>query len=201
MGLNGHNTLFPSDHSAWNKRFYNKLMKYMAKWTPSLLLLLTILGMPFSAFARVTIGDPAPIITGKLMDGTVFTSKDWQGRVILIHFWASWCEPCKEELPLLKSFYEKNHPLGLEVITISMDKPVDTDLSKKMMQMFPFTNSLKNEVQIESFGRIWRIPTTFVINRQGIVVKDGLKGNPQIDEHLLNQVVRPLLENVKDTKN
>jgi thiol-disulfide isomerase/thioredoxin len=159
-----------------------------------LLCAIVYLGLLGPATAKVSVGDTSPIITGKLLNGEEFSSSNWGGKVILIHFWASWCDPCKEELPLLQTFYEKYHSQGLEVLTISMDKPSDLEVAKKMIQMHPFTNGYKNHLRIDDFGRIWRIPTTFVVNRQGIIVKDGLKGEPQIDEHFLNQVVRPLLE-------
>jgi thiol-disulfide isomerase/thioredoxin len=159
------------------------------------LIISTFIGIaPLTCWAKLAVGDKTPTIQGRLLNSNIFSSKTFEGKVILVNFWASWCEPCKEELPLLKSFYEKFHPLGLEIITISVDKPQDIETAKRMIEKYPFINAHKNDLQLEEFGRIWRIPSTYGINRAGIVIRDGLQGEPMVTESYLNQVIRPLIE-------
>ena len=184
------------------KVFYNGVMNspyYRLWWLLQSFLVvscLTIL-MSLPALAKLNLGDSLPTISGHVFNKETFSTKEWQGKVILINFWASWCEPCKEELPLLQSFYQTYHAKGLEILTISMDKPADMVIAKKLIATYPFTNAYKEDLTLQEFGRIWRIPSTFIINRQGIIVKDGLKGEPLVNESFLRQVVLPLIENTK----
>ena len=181
--------------------FYNGGMKSLHYhfWSllPKLLVVSCLTVVISPALAKLNLGDPLPTISGKLFNNTSFSSKEWQGKVIIINFWASWCEPCKEELPLLQSFYQTYHAQGLEILTISMDKSADMAMAKKMIGTYPFSNAFKEDLSLQEFGRIWRIPSTFIINRQGMIVKDGLKGEHLVNESLLHQVVLPLIEHQK----
>lgn len=73
--------------------------------------------------ATIAVGSPAPKFTAKTLDGKpVKFPDDFQGRVVMLDFWATWCGPCRKELPNLKSVYEEFHSQGFDVLGISLDE-------------------------------------------------------------------------------
>lgn len=156
-----------------------------------LLFLMTCLSSP--VFAELQTGQPAPNIEGTLSDGKPFSLNTNKGKVVLVNFWASWCEPCREEMPIIESYLKKNRAKGLEVLAISMDKPSDLEQAKKIMQNYSFLYADKKQMDYSGYGRIWRIPSTFIIDKQGILRKNGLTGEPQVDLKILEETVTPLL--------
>ncbi|MEI7531194.1 MAG: TlpA disulfide reductase family protein [Betaproteobacteria bacterium] len=144
-------------------------------------------------FGGVTLGEKAPEIGGKLLDKSLFSTKDYVGKVILINFWASWCEPCKEEMPLIEKFYNAHKKDGFEVLTISLDIEKDLPQAKFILKNFSFLSSYKSDIDYSKYGRIWRIPSTFVIDRKGVLIKNGLTGNPKVDEEVLQNIVLPAI--------
>jgi thiol-disulfide isomerase/thioredoxin len=147
------------------------------------------------AFAAVELGQPAPNIEGTLINGKTFSLNNSKGKVVLVNFWASWCEPCREEMPAIEAYLQKNKPKGFEVLAISMDKPADIDQAKQIMHNYSFMFADKSQMNYLSYGRIWRIPSSFIIDKQGILRKNGLTGDPKVDTKLLEEVVTPLLTN------
>jgi len=94
---------------------------------------------------------------------------DFKGKVILLDFWATWCAPCKVEIPWFAEFQQKYGPAGLQVVGISIDDTHE--------QLTPFVTQLKmnyvvlqglghDDVQ-EAYGPMWGIPVTVLISREG----------------------------------
>jgi len=146
-------------------------------------------------FADIQIDQPAPNIEGTLLDGKPFSLEANKGKVVLVNFWASWCEPCREEMPIIESYLKKNQSKGFEVLAITMDKPSDLEQAKQIMQNYSFLFSEKKHMDYSGYGRIWRIPSTFIIDKQGVLRKNGMTGDPKVDTKLLEQLVTPLLSN------
>ena len=157
------------------------------------LLFLLFLLCANTAYAALELGDSAPNIEGTLIDGKPFTLNSKRGTVVLVNFWASWCEPCREEMPAIQAFLKKNKEKGFEVLAITMDKPTDMEQAKQIMSQYSFLFAEKKQIDYSGYGRIWRIPSTFIIDRQGILRKNGLTGDPKVDTKILEQVVTPLL--------
>ena len=139
-------------------------------------------------------GKPAPAFEGKLFDDRAFRLDDHAGQVVILHYWASWCVPCRQEMPALETFYEKHRAEGLEVLAISMDDPADEAKAREVMRQFTFPAAMARDVRAPGYGRIWRIPLTFVIDRHGILRKDGWYGAPVLDLPQMEKTVTPLLE-------
>ena len=156
-------------------------------------ILLILLLMCKPVFAGIELGQSAPNIEGTLIDGKPFSLNNNRGKVILVNFWASWCEPCREEMPAIEAFLKKNKARGFEVLAIAMDKPSDIEQAKQIMRNYSFLFAEKNQINYSGYGRIWRIPSSFIIDKQGILRKNGFTGDPKVDTKLLEEVVTPLL--------
>lgn len=143
---------------------------------------------------------PAPVVRAELIDGGTFDSMEHHGKVIVLNFWASWCRPCREEMPALDAYYRAHRAEGLEVIAISIEEPGDLPKVRQAMKDFGFPAALAADGQIEGYGRLWRIPVTFVIDRRGVLRFDGFKFARTLDVPILEKIVTPLLRNPRDTR-
>ena len=76
-----------------------------------------------SAFAVAEVGQPAPALVVPELNGQSFDLSALRGKVVVINFWATWCPPCRQEMPALSAFYRQYHGQGLEMIGLSADRP------------------------------------------------------------------------------
>jgi peroxiredoxin len=96
-------------------------------------------------------------------------------------------------MPALDAYYKKHRAAGLELVAISMDEAKDETKVREVMREFSFPTALARDAQVGGYGRVWRIPLTFVIDRRGILRKESWYGKPGIDESALEKTVGPLL--------
>ena len=138
-------------------------------------------------------GAPAPAFEARTLDGRNVGTVALQGKVILLHFWATWCPPCREEMPALDAFYQAHRAEGFEVVAISVD--VDADLAKvrEFAKPFAFAVAMRSAAHVDGYGRIRALPLTFVIDRNGVMRKAEWTGEQQIDTSSLEKYVLPLL--------
>ena len=141
----------------------------------------------------VDVGQPAPTLTAKMLNGDTFDLKGEVGQVVIVNFWASWCEPCREEMPAMESYYQQHKGEGLRIIAVSMDDPADDPIVRKIMANYSYPATFQRDAHFKAFGRIWRMPMTYVIDRHGMVRKDGSVGEPKVDLTLLDKLITPLL--------
>lgn len=139
-------------------------------------------------------GQPAPGLTAKTIRGGAFDLKQEIGHVVIINFWASWCSPCRQEMPALESYYQQHQNEGLRILAISMDEPADDPVVREVMGKYSFPAAFQRDANYKAYGRIWRMPMTFVIDRCGVLRKDGSEGDPKIDLPILEKIVTPLLK-------
>ena len=139
-------------------------------------------------------GKIAPPLTAKLLNGESFSLSASTGKVVILHFWATWCAPCMKEMPAFEVYYKKHHREGLEIVAISMDKPADEAKARTMAKDFSFLAAFGKDTSFKGYGRIWKMPLTFVIDRKGILRKEDWDGENGIDAALLDQTVTPLLK-------
>lgn len=125
------------------------------------------------------------------LDGDPIALADYEGEVIIMNFWATWCPPCRAEMPGINRFYEAYKDDGLVVLAINEEESAET------VRPFIQTNNFSFPVLLDSEGRVAQqystrsFPTTFIIDRQGIIqhVQTG-----EISEDELARVVLPLLQ-------
>ncbi|MFZ3323048.1 MAG: TlpA disulfide reductase family protein [Usitatibacter sp.] len=140
-----------------------------------------------------TEGQPAPAIQARLLDGTAFNLADESGKVVIVNMWATWCAPCREEMPALDAYYRQHRGQGLVLVALSMDDPKDEAKVREVTRGYSFPVGFQHDTYLKGYGRIWRLPMTFVVDRKGILRKDQWHGDPGLDVQLLEQTVTPLL--------
>ncbi len=126
-----------------------------------------------SGAAALRIGSPAPPATLVTLDGNRIATSDLLGRVVLLTFWATWCAPCRAELPLLSSYATEYAAKGLTILGFALDTHEDLPKVRKMAQALAFPSGLVADSSLPGYGRIWHIPVNFTIDRQGFLVQNG----------------------------
>ena len=167
----------------------------------SALALLLLLPCAFgAAHAKgLVVGQPAPSIEATLLDGSHFSLAQARGKVVVLNVWATWCGPCRAEMPALETFYQAHRKDGLVVLAISADDRADIDKVRAVMHDFSYPAAMVRDAKIGGYGRLWRVPLTFVIDRNGILRRDGFSAVPTIDAAVLDKDVLPLLQHTDST--
>jgi cytochrome c biogenesis protein CcmG/thiol:disulfide interchange protein DsbE len=135
---------------------------------------------------------PAPTFTLPMLDGGGEASlADYRGRVVVLNYWASWCEPCRTESPLLQRWHERIERRGGTVVGVDVND-VTSDAQEFIREFdltYPMLRDADGETQAE-FGVV-AYPETIVLDREGRIV--ALRRGP-VDERFLEAAVPPLLE-------
>ena len=138
------------------------------------------------------VGRAAPSLIVPELDGRMFDLAKLRGRVVIVNFWASWCSPCRAEMPRLDSFYRRYHGQGLELLGVSVDDPHDRELVAGIMSKLSYPAALAANAKVNGFGPPLAVPTTWIIDSAGIVRARLMAGNA-VTEQALEQIVLPLL--------
>jgi cytochrome c biogenesis protein CcmG, thiol:disulfide interchange protein DsbE len=140
----------------------------------------------------VDVGQPAPALVVPRVDGESFDLKQARGKVVVVNFWATWCEPCRQETPVLDAFYKAHHGDGLELVGLSMNRPRERGDVQKAMQSVTYPVAIAAEATSNGFGAVRVLPMTYVIDREGIV-RARLSAGEALTARQLDDVVLPLL--------
>jgi peroxiredoxin len=152
-----------------------------------------LLGSPAHANA-LRVGESAPPATLVALDGQRISTSDLLGRVVIITFWATWCVPCREELPLLSAYAAQHARQGLSVLGFSLDTTDEIKQVRAVAENLSFPVGLMSATSAPGYGRIWRVPVNFTIGRDGRLVDDGWKDKkPVWTKERLERIVTPLL--------
>ena len=139
-------------------------------------------------------GTRAPPVTLATVDGARISSAELVGSVVILTFWATWCAPCRDELPLLSRYATEHAAAGLRVLGFSLDTPDALSDVRRIAQSLRFPVGLLANSSAPGYGRIWRLPVNFTIDRAGLLVEDGWKlKKPSWTQERLEEVVTPLL--------
>jgi thiol-disulfide isomerase/thioredoxin len=105
-------------------------------------------------------------------DGKPVKSSDFAGKVVILDFWATWCPPCKAEIPGFVELQEKYRDKGLVIVGVSLDEQGPA-VVKPFMQQFQINYPIVmgDEKTAQDFGGVTAIPTTFIIDKAGNIVK------------------------------
>lgn len=116
------------------------------------------------------IGAPSPPFTLRDLDGKLVSLSDFSGKVVLVNFWATWCGPCRVEMPAMESLYKEMRSKGFEILAISVDAQgtiVTRPFQEAMGLTFPILHDSDYEVGGAYGART--LPISYVIDRQGII--------------------------------
>ena len=143
--------------------------------------------------ALLSEGGIAPNFTAPDPNGKMISLNDIKGKVTIIDFWASWCGPCRRENPNVVSVYNKYHDKGLEIISVSLDKPGQKDKWLKAIEDDKLTWHHVSNLNyfndpIAKLYNIQSIPSTFILDNEGKIVAKKLRGKALEDKvaELLN---------------
>lgn len=154
---------------------------------------LALLFVSANAQATAENGQSAPSLSIKKLDGTTFDLSALKGKVVLVHFWATWCASCKEEMPVLDSYYRQHHGQGIEMIAISADTARHRDDVTTAMKNFGFAGALLSDADSNGFGRPTAIPVTFIIDKSGVVRGKLEPDETMLSDKALDAAIQPLL--------
>jgi len=110
---------------------------------------------------------PAPNFTLKSMAGKNIKLSELTGNVVLVNFWASWCGPCRQEMPYLNAIHNKYEPLGFTVLGVNVEEQVDNAKAFLADRPVDFPILLDSSNQISKLYDVIAMPSTVVIDRDG----------------------------------
>ena len=125
----------------------------------------------FTGFTPSFVSKKAPNFTLKTGDGTTIELSKLKGKTVVVNFWATWCGPCRAEIPGFLDVYARYKAKGLEIVGISLDQGGWDDVKpfvKKLNISYPVV--LGNDRIARLYGNIEAIPTTFIIDKNGTIV-------------------------------
>lgn len=165
-----------------------KLPRFLA---PAVLLA-ALVGGGFLAYQSLLQRETAPALSYVLLDGVKVETSQWQGKVMLVNFWATSCTTCVAEMPEIVATHQKFKTRGFDTLAVAMsyDPPAFVANFAQSRQL-PFGVAIDNTGEIaKQFGRVQLTPTTLLINKRGEIVKRYV-GAP--DFAALHQLVEQLL--------
>ncbi|WKW13364.1 TlpA disulfide reductase family protein [Pseudogemmatithrix spongiicola] len=121
--------------------------------------------------ATLAIGAPAPAYAAQRMDGTPVALADHKGEAVMLNVWATWCKPCREEIPALDSLHREFGPRGFRVVGVSIDVAGDTaEIAGFARQLgASYDLWLDPDDKVSTTFRAIGVPSTALIDRDGVL--------------------------------
>ena len=164
----------------------------MRKLTASALAMLLLIASAALPADAPAIGKSAPPLIAPQLDGQTFDLAALRGKVVIVNFWASWCGPCRAEMPLLNRLYLAHRSQGLALVGVSVDDSHDRKQVLEIMRQFAYPAVLAATARVNGFGPPLAVPMTWIIDPSGVVRARLLSANG-VTEETLTQAVLPLL--------
>ncbi len=154
------------------------------------------------SYQPVTTGSVAPDFTVTALDGTEVSLSDYRGKVVLVNVWATWCPPCREEMPSMERLYQSLQGEDFEILAVSVDAPFGEQdvagreggdlgaFAEEFGLTFPILHNPSGDIQLtyQTTG----VPESFVIGRDGVIYKK-VAGATKWDAPVNEELIRRLL--------
>jgi peroxiredoxin len=147
-------------------------------------------------FIPVGVGSRVPAYSAPALDGRPVSLASLRGKVVVLNVWATWCRPCRTEMPALERLHRELHDDGLEVVAVSVDTPIGTmsaegqpggDVRAYVDRMgLSFTVLRDPRRSIEELFLVQGLPTTFIIGKDGRIAQKVVGARAWDDEVHMN---------------
>jgi thiol-disulfide isomerase/thioredoxin len=119
----------------------------------------------------VNVGDAAPPYTATLLGGDTVSTTQLRGKVVLLNVWATWCAPCREEIPYLQRLYTDRRNDGLEIVGVSIDARGQEESIQGFVRDFGMTYPIWRDPdeRVQSLYLSLGVPASYLIDRQGVL--------------------------------
>lgn len=154
---------------------------------------LAFMGVGPCPLAATEVGQAAPPLVVRKLDGQSFDLSAQRGQVVLVDFWATWCPPCREEMPVLDAFYRRYRDQGLTVIGVSVDRLHDRADVGKVMQAFSYPAAMMRDATVNGFGTPSALPILYVVDADGAIRAKLTPDKTPVTQESLADIVTPLL--------
>lgn len=124
---------------------------------------------PHDGFVGTKIGDKAPNFRLAAPDGKLVALSDFRGRPVLLNFWATWCVPCRAEMPMFEEIYRQESTAGFTVLAVNLAEPPApvVEFSKELRLTFPLL--LDQDRSVAAQYKVFGLPASFFIDGQGSI--------------------------------
>jgi thiol-disulfide isomerase/thioredoxin len=132
----------------------------------------------------------APSLKLNSLEDNMVNIKDFKGKVVIVNFWATWCPPCRAELPSLSRMYEKYKSKNIVVLAVNIGEDAGTAFSylNNLEPSPSFPVLLDTDTKTMRRWGVVGIPTTFIINKKGQIVYKAIGGRDFDDKNLVNKI-------------
>lgn len=120
----------------------------------------------------VVAGDPAPDFTLENMQGEKVSLAQMRGKIVIVNFWASWCPPCRREMPSMEILHKTFKDDGLVLLAVNVEKEGRKSIAKFLQSSpYSFPILIDDEATAQNLYGVFQFPESFIIDRNGVVVK------------------------------
>ncbi|MGD8796502.1 MAG: TlpA disulfide reductase family protein [Thiohalophilus sp.] len=121
---------------------------------------------------------PAPVLSLNDLDGEPYSLENQHGSVVFVHFWASWCGPCRKEMPAIQRMWDKLQDEGLEIALVNTAENEDTVFSFLAIHAPNIRPLMDHDGQMTEQWKPRGLPATYLVNRNGQVIYQAIGGRP-----------------------